>query len=1176
MPGSDIKLKAKGLHTFKNYYSDFPEGALTKATNVIIDRDDIIEPRPGFKQFGTEFSNVNYRAKQLFEYKTKLLRHVSNNTLEFESDDSGTFQSFTGTYIEPESGIRIKSVEQNGNFYFLTSMGVKKLSALNATQLSSAEIINSGGVRALSLSGTGDYNSIGFLEPQKQVAYVVLWGYKDNNDNLILGVPSQRFIIQNLKLTDISGNSNINTKLTFNIPSQILNYPTNIKTNYFYQIYRTIQTGLDIDPGQEFNLVFEDYPTSAELTAGVVSNLSDITPDDIRVSGTLLYTNPTSGEGINQANYAPPFCKDITTYKEYTFYANTSTVQRLFLDYLSIEGIASTDTVSITDGTNTKTYTYQGALETTTLDYTTTSIADFKNPGSVGVYFELDAATIKNVAAERSYYIWFYDTNETDPAISGKLGIKVDISGLATTDLIANKIKTSIEGVDGTIDFNVSVNTSSNLITIKNANNGYVINQSLTTNIPNLILTQDGLGMGEDVSTGKIFLPYKPLITEIYGPSTSQQLEQIAISTIDVINGDVTGFIYGFYQSGPETIPGKMLFEHRSTTGGEFWFYTLDGIESQFNPTIGDSATNKDAISTNEVRPNRVYYSKFQQPEAVPLVNYFDVGPRDKKIQRIIALRDALFIFKEEGIYRVTGDVAPFTIQDFDSSVFIRGVDSAKALNNQIYALTSQGVITVTDTGVEVISRNIENIFTQITRPGYTYETSTFGVAYETDRAYLLFTVQSKEDTTATICYRYNTFTKTWTAWDISKTCGLVKFTDNKLYLGPSDIPYIEQQRKNLDITDYADRQYDLTIGSNSIDGTLIDISSVLNAEVGDVIIQTQYLTIAQYNRILRKLDIDTQVHDTDYESVLTAVDGDNLRNKIVDLANKLDLDINVSNTDYFSSIDVKSATAASVATGTNTVTITKANHGLLNNRYINITNSTTTPNINGIYKIIYVDANTFTIQSTVTSVGTCDYITAISDFKDIQSCFNIIANKLNTDPGVFYTNYENSVDTIEYSAIINDVNNSISQIDINQTKPFIEGPIVLYKAIPTVIQYAPLFAGDPTMQKQFSFGTFRFENNNFNKIVISYASDLSPSFEGETFEEIGTGEFGNYAWDANNWGGVAAPIPIRTFIPRQKQRCTFLIPKLEHKVAIQKYALMYVSLVVRPYSNRAYKGDNQ
>lgn len=1172
MAGNPLTIKARGLHTFKNYYADFPEGALTKASNVVIDRDDIIEPRPGFKQFGTQFSSQDYRAKQLFEYKTRLLRHVSNSSLQYESDQLGTFANFAGSYTEPETNIRIKSVEQNGNFYFLTSGGVKKLSAVDAAGLSSAVIIDAGGVKALSLSGTADYNTIGFLEPQKQTAYVILWAYKDNNENLILGVPSQRFIIQNLKALDPSGNSNSNTNLTFNIPSQILNYPTSIKENYFYQVYRTIQTGLDIDPGSEFNLVFEDYPSSAQLTSGVVA-ISDITPDDIRVSGTLLYTNPTSGEGINQANYSPPFAKDITAFKGYTFYANTATVQRLFLDYLSVEGILSGNTFSVTDGVNTKTYLFQGAVESEMLDYSASTLANFKNPGGVAKYFTIDASTIKNVPAERSYYVWFFDTNETDPALVGKLGIKVIITAAISTDNVADLIKSTIEGTTGTIDFNITVNTAANSIVLKHANNGYVQDQTPTTNIPGLTIITDGSGLGEDIATGKIFLPYKPTATETFGPSTSQQLEQVAISTIDVINGDNTGFIYGFYQSGPETIPGKMLFEQRSTTGSAFRFYTLDGIEGQFNPTLGTTAISQDVISTNEVRPNRVYYSKYQQPEAVPLVNFFDVGPRDKKIQRIIALRDALFIFKEEGIYRVTGDVAPFAIQDFDSSVFIRGVDSAKALNNQIYALTSQGVITVTDTGVEVISRNIENIFTQITRPGFAYETATFGVAYETDRAYLLYTVKEKADTSATVCFRYNTFTKTWTSWDMNKICGLVKFQDDKLYLGPADIPQIEQQRKNLEITDFADREYELSIGSNAIDGVLINISSATNAGDGDAISQVQYLTIAQFNRLLRKLDIDTQVADSDYEALLTAVPGDSLRNKLVLLANKLDADASIIQTDYFTSIDTKVASGVSIATGTSIAIVTSTAHGLLNGRYITVSGSTTTPNINGTYPVTVINANSFSIPVTVTVSGTINYLTPSTDFKDIQGCFNIISTKLNADAGAFFTNYDLSVDTIEYRAIITNVDANISQVTVSQMKQLIEGPITLYKAIYTVVQYAPIFGQDPTIEKQFSYGTFRFEANNFSKITISYASDLSPSFESETFTEIGTGEWGDYGWDATNWGGTAAPIPIRTFIPRQKQRCTFLIPKFEHKTAIEKYSLMYISVVMRSYSNRAYKG---
>jgi len=44
-------------------------------------------------------------------------------------------------------------------------------------------------------------------------------------------------------------------------------------------------------------------------------------------------------------------------------------------------------------------------------------------------------------------------------------------------------------------------------------------------------------------------------------------------------------------------------------------------------------------VATNLVNPNRIYYSKFQQPEAVPIVNFIDVGSKDTQILRVIALR---------------------------------------------------------------------------------------------------------------------------------------------------------------------------------------------------------------------------------------------------------------------------------------------------------------------------------------------------------------------------------------------------------------------------------------------------------------------------------------------------------------------------------------------------------
>ena len=46
----------------------------------------------------------------------------------------------------------------------------------------------------------------------------------------------------------------------------------------------------------------------------------------------------------------------------------------------------------------------------------------------------------------------------------------------------------------------------------------------------------------------------------------------------------------------------------------------------------GVSLKNNVENSTNEEAKNRIYYSKYQQPEAVPILNYIDVGAKDKEI----------------------------------------------------------------------------------------------------------------------------------------------------------------------------------------------------------------------------------------------------------------------------------------------------------------------------------------------------------------------------------------------------------------------------------------------------------------------------------------------------------------------------------------------------------------
>lgn len=1146
-----VTLKISGLNTYKSYLSAVPAGALEEALNIVIDRDDIAEIRRGFFQFGNTFGIGSDRQKQLFSYKNRILRHYTNK-IQYDSDGEGLFVDFSGNYNEITTGRRIKSIESNGNFYFTTDTGIKKLSVASNSDFSTTTIIDAGGPKALDIKVSPNYTQEGFLLPLSKVAYRIVWGYTDANNNLILGAPSQRAIVQN----NDSVNSCI-TSLTFSVPQDVTS------TSFFYQIYRTgltTATSLDLldalDPGDEEYLVIEDFVTSIELSSSSVS-LTDITPDDFRANGALLYTNPVSGDGIEQANDKPPFAEDICLFKGITFYGNTKTRHRLTFSLLSILNLISlTSSITITDGTTTNTYIFRGDIETYTADFTTITFPGGKATMD-GTYL-----TIISANDERTYKVWFDDTGTTtEPILAGTIPIRVDTSAIADTATgVAQAVKAAID--NASIDFNIT-ETAPGILSIETADNGNIDGVVIDT-IPAFTITQDNVGVGEDAALKYVLLPKVPGTNE-NGPSVAQQVDEAAQSLVRIINANASDVVYAYYLSSFDDIPGQIFLESRQTVSDRFFLVadtTTTGQE--FNPALsvekattiatgtnfvtitsvahgysnGDSIVLYNSTSTpaltgqytissatantfeisatvtvagvgnvalasvesdNEVTPNRLYYSKYQQSEAVPLVNYIDIGPKDKKIQRIIPLREAVYVFKEEGIYRVTGDSAPFVVVPFDNSVVLTAPDSGAILNNQIYCLTTQGVISVTDAGVNVISRQIEDKLLNISRPGYAYKTLTFGVSYESDRAYHLWTVTNSTDTVATQCFRYNTFTQTWVRWDKSATCGIVNFTDDKMYLGAGDENFTDVERKNLDKTDKCDREYSLSINANGVSDKTLELSSVSLVEVGDLIRQTQYLNISQFNRILNQLDIDPGVADTNYYSTLAVSYGDSLRNKVNDLAIKLDSDAGVNNTTFFASLS------------------------------------------------------------------------GINTFERIQADFNIIINMLNTDSGVFFTNYSPSIGTSDYEGLVVSIDEINTNVTVNLILPLVEGAITLFKAIETSIiwTYQPL--GDPTLFKQVHQGTIIFEDNNFTTAQVSYSSDLSPGFTSIDFNGFGNGDFGQFSFGDQFFGGLSNAKPLRTLIPRQKQRCRYMGVMFNHKNAQENYALYGISLSVRPFGDRAY-----
>lgn len=331
-----VQLDAKGLYTYPNPLSQVPPGALTVAQNVVIDRPGIVETRRGFDYYGTSLPSA---AVKEFVYMTRLLVYCTGGQLVYDSDGDGTWTTYSGTFSPPSGGF-LNSTQANGNFYFTTNNGVYKIDALTGTprQAGAPEGLDV----QLAVSGVGTA-----IPTNAQVAYAVVWGYIDENDNLILGAPTQWAFYVNT-----SGSTN-DIDITTTIPS-------GVDTTYFAQIYRTSATSSSsIVPGNTFQLAAQYTPTSTDITNKYIT-VNDATPDSLL--GAYLYT--ADGQPSNLPNTPPPLCLDIATYNSMNFYINFETLQQATFTLAAVggtNGIANGDTFTIADEGGALTRTYTGA-----------------------------------------------------------------------------------------------------------------------------------------------------------------------------------------------------------------------------------------------------------------------------------------------------------------------------------------------------------------------------------------------------------------------------------------------------------------------------------------------------------------------------------------------------------------------------------------------------------------------------------------------------------------------------------------------------------------------------------------------------------------------------------------------------------------------------------------------
>lgn len=991
------------------------------------------------------------------------------------------------------------------------------------------------------------------------VAYRVTWSYTDKTTNLLIGAPSPRVIASN-----IAKESYAHTYLEIDIPSEILNSQN--PTEYKYSIYRSeinIEEPTDeLRLVYEANLTtgytaanvvtFEDRVLEANRVGGIPLYSNPETGEG------PLKTNEQPPMAYDLASFEGHLFYANTRERHAT---------QLKLDNLGYYDIGQRQypnfqgkSISITNGDVTNTYIFEGARSRYTVtcpagsaivNYSFIKLYSSNNERIYRVIFNRTDITPDPLLTNAGEIDIIVNVSSATTAaqVAAAIQTALNIAGSAATyDFIVTissnilTIENKNNGISqyfipapftyGSLTIGLGEDILNNKVLLSgNSNKEEAFKETMTSLVRVINANPDEIVRATYASNlyeiqGKIVLESKTLedlpfyVTSLdssnmitsFTPNLSDNYSNSAI-VYDTVSKITTVTIPALIEPDIKVGDKVAIIESSSLVNGQYtvastqylgstFTYTVNGAILALTGFFGKTISTKSISKAPQIK-NRIYYSKFYQPEAVPFLNFIDVGSSEFEISRIITLRESLFVLKKDGVFRIAGDGGPFPtfkVSIFDSTSIIIAPDTAVTLANQCYFFSNQGIMRLNESSIETISRPIQDKLLPFITTNPNISTVSFAVPYETDRSFLVWTSSSKTDAKASVCYRYNIDTSTWTEWKITKSCGILNEHQDKLYLGGEyveengDTTYsVDIERKDFTRFDYADRDFTFTLTNIDLQGVELIPSSIYNFSVGDVVFQEQYVTLFQFNNLLKKLDMDMglDVHDF-YDSSIKLENGKSLSTSMTLLVSRLNLADNTETYTFSGSTDF-----ATIQTEFNAI-ITKLNNSV----------------------------KTY-FSNYVLSSGTVSYETVVISK---NTSYNMIELKSEqpfiAGPMKIYKSISTEIQYAPQHAG-----------DPSSFKQFSAGEFMFER-------------------RSFSSAVASYNSDisdNYEEITLVSKSASN----------YGNSEWGS----ESIWGGQGDQSQIRTYIPLKKQRCRFLGCKFSHSIAFESFQLYGISLSVRTYT---------
>lgn len=170
-----------------------------------------------------------------------------------------------------------------------------------------------------------------------------------------------------------------------------------------------------------------------------------------------------------------------------------------------------------------------------------------------------------------------------------------------------------------------------------------------------------------------------------------------------------SGAIYAYSITPPKGgYTNTYVFETISRAQGGYDIRATHG--SEYDPPLPDYLAADGLEYDQDEFPGALYWSKTNEPEHVRPVNYAFVGDSAKAILGLAPTRDALYVLKEDGIWRLTGVDGDWQIDPFDPTTYVMLPTSVQPINGRVYFLGNNGVVRFGDDGLELVSQAVNDL----------------------------------------------------------------------------------------------------------------------------------------------------------------------------------------------------------------------------------------------------------------------------------------------------------------------------------------------------------------------------------------------------------------------------------------------------------------------------------